>query len=201
MGIEKWYVALPDDSSLLARAKSDPAFGEYLGFPSIFDKGGIGCKVWDDAGKVFCSMVSKMNEERPGINRRVYTLDRYFDKLHYLLSEERRCGEFDKEDLATQAILGAKALPDHLQGGQGHPIRYSPPRTVMEIALWLELVSADELRKVYDPAAMEEQGVYKNILDDNDGSEWQFIRSCFDTWKALYVEVAASEEGILVVTT
>ena len=144
MGTEKWYVALPNDSSLLACAEVDTEYGEYLGFPSVFETGGVGFKVWDDAGKEFCSAVSKLNEEHPGINRRVYTLGRYYDMLHYLLSEERRHGEFDKTDWATQAILGAKVLPTHLRGGQGHPIRYSPRETLMEIAFWLEFVSIDE---------------------------------------------------------
>ncbi len=197
MGTEKWYVALPEDSSLLTRAEVDADFGEYLGFPSIFEKGGTGWKTWDDAGKEFCSAVRAINEEHPGINRRVYTLGRYYDMLHYLLSEERRRGEFDKADWATQAILGAKALSGHLIGGQGHLIRYSPRETVMEIAFWLEFVSVDELRQDYDPAAMKEQGVYKYISDD----QWQFICTSFDEWKAFYLEVAKYEEGVLVITT
>lgn len=201
MGTEKWYVALPDDSGLLARAEVEANFGEYLGFPSIFEKGGIGWKTWDNAGEEFCSVVSKINDEHPGINRRVYTLDRDYDKLHYLLSEERRCDHFDKNDWATQAILGATALSAHLRGGQGHPIRWSPVETVREIASWLKFVSVDDLRSLYDPGAMQEHGVYKNIADDSDGRQWQFICSHFEAWKSFYLEVAECQEGVLVITT
>lgn len=201
MGTEKSYIALPDSSSLLARAENDPEFGEYLASPTLFAKGGIGCRVWDEVGREFHSAIEELNKEHPGLSQRVYTLDRWYDKLHYLLSAKRRRSEVDREEWASKAILGAKALPDHLRGGQGHPIRYSPYADVRAIVSNLELVTIEDLHKVYNPVAMEEQGVYKNNPDDNDGKQWQFICSYFEAWKAFYLEVAECRAGVLVVTT
>ena len=201
MGQEKWYVALPGSCDLLARAKAEPEFGTYLGFPSIFESGGKDWKAWDVPGREFCSAVRKLNEEHPGLRNRVCTLDRSYDMLHYLLSEARQQGTFDAEDWATHAIRGTLALPEHLQGGQGHPIRYSPPDTVEESASWLGGVTDLSLHEAYDPPAMEAQAVYKMRSEDQDGELWKYIRTYFEGWKAFYLAAAAHQDGVLVITT
>jgi len=132
MGVERWYVAVADGCRLLERSLSDPAFGEYLG-PSYFGRerwrlghGGLHAE--------FLAEVDEMNRSHPGIEDRIYTLGRYFDMLHYLLSEGRRRGEFDEADWGTRSIRGVMSLPEHLRGGQGHAIRYTPPVEAGEIA-------------------------------------------------------------------
>ena len=145
MGTERWYIALPDDCDLLKRAQQDPAFGEWLGCPSIFEEGGYQA-YWPDneVYREFCEAVKQMNVEHPGIAARVFTLDRAYDKVHYLISEARRTGERE-DDLGSKAILGASSLPPHLRGGQGHSIRYSAPEEVLAIANWISAITFDSL--------------------------------------------------------
>ena len=142
MGTERWYIALPGVCDLLKRAQNDPAFGEYMGWPSTFEKGGHddwpGSKIFHK----FCDAVKQMNVEHPGIAERVFTLNRSYDKVHYLIFEARRTGERE-DDLGSKAILGATSLPSHLKGGQGHRIRYSSPKEVAAIANWMSAITFD----------------------------------------------------------
>ncbi len=70
---------------------------------------------------------------------------------------------------------------------------------VQEMASYLEGITTDELRKVYDPVDMEYQAVYKFSLDGAE-EEWQYICQFFEGLKAFYIEVAAHQEGVLVIT-
>ena len=181
MGMERWYVAVADGCRLLERALGNPAFGEYLGIPGHFGRERWRNN-WGGLHAEFLAEVDEMNRLHPGIEDRIYTLDRYFDMLHYLLSESRRRGEPDGADWGTKSIVGGMRLPGHLRGGQGHSIRYTPPSEVSEIAAWLQEQTAGSLRVVYSPAAMERQGVYKYWADRADDQTWNRIighyRSC-----------------------
>lgn len=116
MGQERWYVALPGECALLKRALIDHEFGMWLGSITIFKKGGHCNWFPDDKMYIeFCDAVKQMNVEHPGIAERVFTLDRAFDKVHYLLSEARRTGEYEAEDMGTKAVCGATTLPHHLR--------------------------------------------------------------------------------------
>lgn len=138
----------------------------------------------------------------PGIEKRSYDVGRKQDMLLYLLSEDRRnarVGMSSVNDMGSKIINGASALPSHLQGTQGIPLRYSSAREAQEMASSLESITTDDLRKVYDPVHMEEQGVYKFSADRAE-QEWESLSRTFLGLKAFYIEVAASQEGILVVT-
>jgi hypothetical protein len=185
----------------MERAKTDIDFGEYLSHPSIFQKGGVGWKAWEKAGEEFCAEVRALNEAHPGLKERVYTLDRGYDILHYLLSAARRRGEFDGEDWATTAIRGAEPLPDHLRGGQGHLTRYSPPETVRDIAIAISEIRVEELQPHYNLVAMEVMAVYKSFETDEDGSRWIWICGLFEGFRAYYTEVARHGEGVLAIVT
>lgn len=200
VGMEMWYIGVADGCELLRRSLSDPAFGEYLGGPAHFERGR-----WRyhqvDLDAEFLAQVDGMNRSHPGIEGRIYTLDRYFDMLHYLLSEGRRRGEYDGADLGARSIRGGMSLPEHLRGGQGHPIRYTPPVEAVEIAAWLEGLTIGDLRSAYSPAEMERQCVYKYWADRADEQTWDRIVGYFEGLRSFYAEVAAHGEGVLVVVT
>ncbi len=141
-----------------------------------------------------------MNVEHPGIATRVFTLDRAYDKVHYLISEARRTGE-EYDDLGSKAILGATSLPSHLKGGQGHSIRYSSPEEVAAIDNWMSAITFDSLRCFYFPEDMA-LSVYKFGFypSDPDLAFWA-IEESFNGLKAFYTEVALHGEAVLTVVT
>lgn len=200
MSMEMWYIAVADGCHLLRRSLSDPAFGEYLGGPAYFER-----ERWRHnqvaLDAEFLAQVDEMNRSHPGIEGRIYTLACDFDMLHYLLSEGRRRGEYDWADSGTRSIRGGMSLPDHLRGGQGHPIRYTPPAEAGEIAAWLEGLTSEDLRSAYSPAEMERQCVYKYWADRADEHAWGKIIGYFDGLRSFYAEVALHGEGVLVVVT
>ena len=200
MGHERWYVAIPDESRLLARAMADPEFGENLEVPSYLGPQRRGYPRGGPAAE-FRAEVDAMNRAHPGIEDRIYTLDRYYDILHYLLSEERRRGEFDGADWGTTAIRGGHPLPEHLRGTQGHPTRSSTPGQVREVAARLTGLTADDLRAAYSTAGMQRQGVYKYQADRNDGETWGWIVRYFEGLRSFYAATAAHGEGVLAIVT
>jgi hypothetical protein len=200
MGMEIWYIAVADGCHLVERSLSDPAFGEYLGGPAYFERDRWRHNQVGLAAE-FLAQVDDMNRSHPGIEGRIYTLDRYFDMLHYLLSEGRRRGEPHGADWGTRSILGGKSLSEHLRGGQGHPIRYTPPAEVGEIAAWLEGLTSGDLRSAYSPAEMERQCVYKYWADRADEQTWDRIVGYFEGLRSFYADVALHGEGVLVVVT
>ncbi len=200
MGMERWYVAVVDGGYLLQRALSDPPFGENLMLPSLFGPERHRYP-WGGLHAELRAEVDAMNRLHPGIENRIYTLDRLFDMLHYLLSEPRRRGEFDGDDPGTKAILGTTQLPEHLRGGQGHPMRYSPPAVVREIAAWLEGLAVEDLRAAYAPEKMEEQCVYKFWAGgDYDETRDRIIHS-FEGLREFYSGTASNGEGVLTIVT
>ncbi|MDG3007372.1 DUF1877 family protein [Paludisphaera mucosa] len=200
MGIERWYVAIVDEGPLLTRALADPTFGENLSLPWLFEPDRHG-RNHRGFYSEFLAAVDAMNRSHPGIDGRVFTLDRLFDMLHFLLSEERRRGEPDAADLGSKAILGANGLPGHLLGGQGHAIRYSPPAEVGAIAAWLAGQAVEDLRSAYDPGMMLEQHVYKIWGAGDDPQTWDRIAAGFEGFRSLYTDAAARGEGVLAIVT
>lgn len=200
MGIERWYVAVVDGSRLLERALSDPSFGVNVECPAYFHR-----ERWRGPHRgpleEFLTAVDDMNRSHPGIEDRIYTLDRWFDKLHYLLSEGRRRGELDGADLGSKAILGVASLPVHLRGSQGHPIHYSPPTEVGEIAAWLAGVTVGDLRSAYSPEEMERQSVYKHQSVGDHELDWSWIVEYFEGLRSYYSATASHGEGVLAIVT
>jgi len=140
----------------LQRALTDPEFGMWLGSISVYEKRGQCDWFHDDrVFQEFCEAVKRINIEHPGIDERMFTLDRAFDAVHYLLSEARRQGEDQGEDMGTRAICGATTLPDHLRGTQGFSSGFSSPDEVAVIADWLSALTVESLYTFYDPEDMD----------------------------------------------
>lgn len=147
-------------------------------------------------------MVQELQWKHPGIEKRYYDVERMQDSLLYLLSEDRRHGRAhmsSANDMGSKIINGASALPSHIRSGQGFPLRYSSATEVQEMASYLESRTIEDLRKIFDPVHMEEQGVYKFFADRAE-REWEFLCQAFEGLRAFYIEVATYQEGILVNT-
>lgn len=150
--------------------------------------------VWAECAQAWRELYAK----HPGLEQRRFSVDRRWDKLHYLLSEARRHGRFDADDWGTHAILGARLLADQLTGGQGIHLRYSPPDIVQAIAEHVGSMTEGELRRAWAPPRMQECGVYKLRVDNAGEEEWSWVVEAFRGLQALYRQAASHGEGVLV---
>ncbi|EAU67119.1 DUF1877 family protein [Stigmatella aurantiaca] len=197
MGLDYSYQALPDPCGPLARAIREPVFGGAFSAVS----GRLEADEWLAWGGVWAECAQAWRElcvKHPGLEQRRFSLDRRWDKLHYLVSEARRHGRFDADDWGTHAILGAGLLADHLTGGQGVHLRYSPPDVVQGIAEHLCPMTEEELRRAWDPPRMQECAVYKFRVDNAGEEEWGRVAEAFRGLQAFYRQAASLREGVLV---
>jgi Domain of unknown function (DUF1877) len=197
MGIDGYYQALPDPCEPLARAIQDPLFGEVFsvanwkpGDAQWLAWGGV----WAECARAWQELCAK----HPGLEQRRLYVGRRWDILHYLVSEERRRGRFDADDWGTHAILGADLLAEHLTGGQGIPLRYSPPDAVRGIAERIGLMTEGELRLAWDLLKMEKGSVYKFRADNAGEDQWGWALEAFRGLQAFYRQAASLGEGVLV---
>ena len=200
MGMERWYIAIVDGCRLIERANEEPQFGEYLGCPEYFRPSRAGYLNGEEDAD-FLAEVERMNRIHPGIDTRIYTLDRYFDILHFLLSEGRRRGRYDATDWGTKAILGSTSLPEHVRGLQGHKSRYIPPDDVKEIDVRFGELSSEDIIAVYSPIEMERQCVYKYWADRADTETCDLTLKYIEGLRAFYAAVSSNDEGVLCVVT
>ncbi|MDY7232574.1 DUF1877 family protein [Hyalangium rubrum] len=197
MGIEGLYQALPEGCELLARAIRDPAFAEPFSVANWIPGNPQWLK-WGGAWAECARELSKLCETHSGLERRRFDVGPRWDVLHYLLSEARREGHFDRDDWGTHALRGAAALASHLAGGQGIPLRYSRPEIVQVIAEHLGPMTEEDLRRTWEPARMEAQAVYKFWADRAGEDEWGWTVEAFRGLQAFYRQVASHREGVLV---
>jgi Domain of unknown function (DUF1877) len=198
MGLDCYYQALPEGCALLERAVREPEFGEYLSLvpwkPERLER-------WRAEGGMsaeFSREMTRLCQQHPGLEKRFYTVDRFWDVLRYLLSEARR-EERPQEDWGSIAVQGAAVLADTLRAGQGVALRYSGRETVQSLVSHLAGISEEQLRQVYEPERMEERAVYKFWADRADAETWQWTWRYFEGLRAFLQQAAEKGEGVLVV--
>lgn len=160
MGVEFYYQAIPDDCIILKKAKINPEYADILVGVGYL-RGGPAPGAPDKVYEEFWDDVAEVNRKYPGIDRRNYTVDRCWDVLHFLLSEERRQGNYEENDLGTIAVYGATSascLPDLP--------RYSSPSQVESVAKFLNKITESELLRWADPRNLENcyKGPYPNDI-------------------------------------
>lgn len=126
--------------------------------------------------------------ERPDGLGDLISLEKAWHGLHFLLcgSAEPATGEL------AQAVLGGTEIgADHGYG----PARYLEPDAVRRIAATLGALSADELRRRYDAAAMEAAQVYPGGWDDAENVDW--LLEAFQELARFYAGVADRGNAVL----
>src|SRR5262245_51604270 len=139
MGVDFCYQAIPDDCIILKKAKSNPRYAEYLTGPGNLH-GGRTPGPDDEIYEEFMADVDEMLRHHPDLVKRYYSVDRCWDVLHFLLSEEGRQGRDDGTDLGTITIYGtteASCLTDWP--------RYSSPAQVESVVVFLNHITEPEL--------------------------------------------------------
>ena len=95
----------------------------------------------------------------------VLELDKYWDELLFLLSEERRRlrdrmdqWEHPYQEPAAWAVTGATR--SYIADDNGHPLRYSTPEQVEAIDAYLKSITFDDLEQQWSDPAMRSARVY-----------------------------------------
>ena len=99
MGLEITIYALPDNSNLFRLVAISEDHGEAAQFLDHYYSGKILRTLIDsEVDKLFYAEAQSLKDKHPGIDYRSCYLDRYWDKLHFLLSEYRRNGSLSSTE-------------------------------------------------------------------------------------------------------
>lgn len=200
MGLDMSYQAIPPECDLIERARQEQELGEMLCLVPLWFRAGDGprSRSWPEADKLWRELC-ELARQHPGLAKRNCYLDRWWDKLHYLLSANRRGGPGSEEDLLLdKAVRGDSEIAEHIRAPQGVPVKYVAPDEVELIAVLLEPMTAESLRVHYSPVKMEASGVYKFWADRADDTEWRHIEDYFARFQLFYLEAARHGEGVIV---
>lgn len=199
MGLDMTYQAIPADCDLIERARQDQEVGEMLCLvPTWFHDGGPRRRSWPAAEQLWRDLV-EWDRQYPGLASRNCYLSRWWDKLHYLLSANRRRDKGSEVDhLFDIAVRGGREIAPHVRAPQGVPVKYVSPDEVELIAVLLGPMTTEDLRAHYCPEKMEASHVYKFWADRADESEWPYIAKYFGTFREFYLEAARHREGVIV---
>jgi hypothetical protein len=175
MGLEISYQAIPDHCPLLEIESEELQFlGHYFS----------GVRTEEPFG----SESGRMKKSHPGIETRIFSLDRDWDVLKYLLSKLGPLGQ--------AAIKGSLKL-ERAKGVQGIPIGYSNSAQVREIQCWLQQLRPSDLSSQWDSATMEQDGLYKFFGDEELSPRYE---NRFLGLQRYYSQLVQHKEGLIVVT-
>ncbi len=199
MGLDMKYQAMPEGCDLLKRSRQEPEFANPLEFFSSIAREGtkFSDAVWQD----FSTAARQTIEQYPGLETRYLFWDRCWNKLYYLLSENRRqenCHPAPGPNLSLveKAIFGGDAIHPNAQTTSGFRIRYLPSKDISEISDFLAEITSEMLYRHFDPVAMSKVGVYK-MRGDEDDKEREWIQQNFEKLREFYVQAAAHNEGVI----
>src|SRR5262245_10251979 len=144
LGGERQYQAIPDNCFILEKARANPEYADVL-IGCGYLHGGGAPGAYDPIYEEFVADVEELIRNHPGIDQRNCSVDRSWDVLHFLLSEERRQGNFNGTDLGTIALPGATAV-----GCSGDWPRYTPPSLAESVLVFLNNITEPELLRWHD---------------------------------------------------
>jgi hypothetical protein len=199
VGLDLQHRAFAEESALIELAGLSEAHAEEVAYLEHYLVPGPakGPLAPEEVHRAFTELGARMAREHPGIAHRCYSLGRSWDVLHYLLSAGRRAGQSLADDHGTWAIRGSDPVGELARGGQGIPIRYVPREKVIEVSHFLEDLRPEELRGLWDPERMEQEGVYKFWASRNTAFEPYWV--ALDGLRAFYRAVAENRESVLIV--
>jgi hypothetical protein len=209
VGVELTYRAIPDDTRLFELVALSRDHGEALEFINLYFSGERHRNAeGDEINRLFSLEAQRIKMAHPGIELRSCTLDRRWDMLHYLLSEQRRTEAFqlgsgtfrpNDDDNGSRAVWGEKDIHANAIATQGFPLRYASGPCAAATARWLNALTRDDLQSRYDPEAMDAQGVYKLYQDSVYERLFEDLWECFEKLKSFYQAIAQHHEGALIV--
>jgi hypothetical protein len=199
VGVEARYQAIPEDCDLLARARKDREIAELMQFFNRF-----AVDDWAQSDNpteiLFAEFVKELLRKRPGlIDRYLYNVTRGWDRILYLLSPARRAGDWKNDhSFIHKAIRGSERLHPEATATQGFPIGFVPAQDVRAVANFLDIVTYEGLHEHYNPAHMEEMGVYKMWADGGE-TVFQSTWNEFAAMRDFYRVAADHNEAVITV--
>ena len=117
-------------------------------------------------------------------------LEKSWHGLHYLLTGSAMAGDMP---LAFLLLGGEPAGEDADEGP-----RFIQPEEVRQINTALSPISTEQLWSRFDPARMEEEGVYPGIWDEPEDDLREEYVGYFQELKRVVAQAAAAGQGLLV---
>lgn len=200
MSIENIYQAMPE-CTLLERARRDTSFEwklKHFASYAAETEEETSTYAGDQSRLDFVREAKLLCKKRPDLVERKLLLGRYWDAIHYLLSEYRRERDGNNNsDWVKRAVNGGDLLNPAAYAESDSSLYYTQPEEVKDIRTKLEQISDEEFERHWDASAMDQAGVYK-IYADESSSRIYVIRQDFEELRDFYREAADSGDGVLV---
>lgn len=200
MGFEASFQAIPEDCELLKQACQDREIAEHMQFFEQYVRREFPHPLYQQNTLEFIDAAKALAQAHPGlVERYFYAGARTWDCIIYLLSPERRAGNFKNDrSLINKAIRGTELLHPDAHAVQGIPIGFVPVTEVHAIADFLDNVTKEQLHEFYDPSRMYEMAVYK-IHASDDERRFNTIWSEFCGMRDVYRQAALHNEAMITV--
>src|SRR5262249_11541531 len=156
MGLELVQQALPATWEILDRARADRGFGEGLQFLAWrLRRLAAGEElVWgrnpDADDQILEAACRKLLQEIPALPLLQVDLDRAWDLVQWVLSEDRRSNR-PGQDLGSVAVRGESELARGVRASQGAPLMWTTPDKVLEISWFLDDFLKTDIDQLFDP--------------------------------------------------
>jgi hypothetical protein len=181
MGLDMSQQAIPANCGLFERARADVELGEILCLIPLWFREGFCPRSgrWPVADALWWEL-GELARQHPGLEKRNCYLDRWWDKLHFLLSAKRRgYAGSAADELLDKAIHGGDLIAEHVRAPQGVPVRFVTTAEVNAIAELLRPLTSNQLRVHYSPSDMEVAGMYKFVAGREE-QDWECIPQYFE---------------------
>lgn len=154
---------------------------------------GVTCVICRVSAKEFKTAKADRLAERTRYGAKgAVDLDKSWDGILWLISEERREREFMLVDASlpeTQALMPTERL-------DGTDVAYATPKAVLAITTALDAFDEETLREHFKPKAMKSADVYPNIWDQPES--FDYLASSFEQLRDMYRKAAEAGDYVLV---
>ena len=116
-------------------------------------------------------------------------LDKAWHGIHWLLTDSAE----PTDEVASDAIFGGEPVGGDVGYGPG---RLLPATQVAAVAAALGQIDTEDLRSRLDGDAMEEEGIYPSIWDDEDVFD-SYLGPNFEELRAFYINAAAAGQAVI----
>jgi hypothetical protein len=122
------------------------------------------------------------------------SLEKMWQAVHFLITGQ----EWEGDPPLSFAVLGHEEIGD--DGGYG-PARYLTPEEVRSVSAALSTITTEELRRRFDPEALEAAQIYPNVWDEDPDDLFEEIESYFSELVAYYRDAASRGNAMLCAIT
>ncbi|MCK7556938.1 YfbM family protein [Chitinophaga sedimenti] len=136
----------------------------------------------------------RLSEKEADYNGHV-DLDKAWDGLLYLLTGYGIMDIEKAEQQLAQALFSGQIIDEKQDLGLG-PAHYLTPTQVRDVYSRLERITADELRKRFDPGQMSTLKIYPRMWEDGEEA-FDYLSNNFEVMKAFYKSAAEKRNGMI----